>query len=337
MEPSNESLTKNSPAIKDLPLLKDNQDQTAVGTFLLIKKRRSVQTAIVYEGTLREFFAFLDYKPVRTITYQDLAAYSEFLASPNPERNPAVLKVSTQNRKIATVKSFFKYCMKIGYIHFNPAEALEMQRTNSRVQQRILSANELEALLQTAIKKGKTQTLIVYFLALTGCRVSELTGLMWNDFFINPQGFICVNVHGKGHKDRVLKVPALLWQVIQDYRRSNNLTSEINTQDLSPFIISRYAKAYQPQSIWKMINALAAEAGIKKRISPHWIRHTFATAVAMDKNANIWQLQADMGHSNLTTTQIYVHIAGGMEDTSVDHLAYMKRLAANLNKVPQQE
>lgn len=294
--------------------------------FLSTKQRRSPKTAKVYEGVLNEFFAYLNYKPVKLVTYEDLINYSEWLSKPNPYRKPAILSVTTQNRKISTLKSFFKFAMKIGYIRFNPAEPLETQRVDSRVAQRIVTREELKALFEAAKKKSLLATLVVYFLASTGCRISELTGCMWRNFFYGPKGIICVNILGKGNKTRILKINKTLWNLITIYRKEKGMVHTIAPQDRSPLLINKYGNAYSTQAISKLFKEVVNNAGVREDISPHWLRHTFATEVAQDENSNIWQLKYDLGHASITTTGVYVHIARGMEKTSVDHLEYLDDL-----------
>lgn len=302
------------------------QDARIAAMFLLTKKRRSEQTARNYLSTLNEFFRFLEYKAIRTISYEDMVIYSEYLAGSDPYRNPVRLAQSTQNRKISTIKSFFKYCMKVGYIQLNPAEPLETQRVDARIAQRMLNVDELEKLVLAARSRSSLASLVIYFLACTGCRRGELAGIMWRDIFIGAGGEYCVRIHGKGHKDRILKLNQSLWECVVQYRQDQGLNHHIDAADKSPLLMNKYGNNYDPQSIWKIVKQSAADAGLNKKISPHWIRHSFATEVARDKNSNIWRLQHDMGHASLNTTQQYVHIAQGMEDTSIDHLAYLQRL-----------
>ncbi|MDD4549672.1 MAG: tyrosine-type recombinase/integrase [Syntrophomonadaceae bacterium] len=303
-----------------------NPDAKIVGMFLATRRRKSEKTAEVYAGVLREFFNFMNFKAVRLINYEDLVNYSDYLALPDPGRNPVILAVSTQNRKISVIKSFFKYAMKIGYVPFNPAEPLGLQRVNSNIAQRLLTVDELEDLLVAARVKSLFHTVVIYFFACTGCRVSELSLAMWKDFFIGPQGENCLNIHGKGHKDRIIKINQSLWDIIIKYRKGKSLCTEINPNDLSPLLINKYGKAYSSQSLWKVVKVVAKEAGLNKKPSPHWLRHTFATEAAKDPTTNLWRLQQDLGHASLTTTQQYVHVAQDMADTSVDHLAYLDKL-----------
>lgn len=310
--------------------LQNNSDAKITEMFLSTHKRRSEKTAQVYSGILKEFFQFMNYKPVREITYENLVKYSDYLTQPNPLRNPVTLSVSTQNSKISVIKSFFKYAMKIGYVPFNPAEPLALQRVNSKIAQRLLDVNELERLLVAAKEKSLFHTLVIYFFASTGCRVSELSNSMWRDIFIGPGGERCMNIHGKGHKDRIIKINNSLWEIIVNYRKDKSLSTEINPGDLSPLLINKYGKPYTPQYLWKTVKAVSTEAGLNKNPSPHWLRHTFATEAAKDPSTNLWRLQQDLGHASLTTTQQYVHIAQDMADTSVDHLAYLDKLNTHL-------
>ncbi|MGI5920545.1 MAG: tyrosine-type recombinase/integrase [Syntrophomonadaceae bacterium] len=304
----------------------DNHDIQVIGMFLDTKSRRSPLTADVYRGAINEFFKYMNYKSLGDITYADLVEYSNYLASVVPGRNPPVLSISTQNRKIATLKSLFKYAMRIGYIPFNPAEPLETQRADQKIAQRILTDDELLSIIEAAKNKSLIHLLIVYFFACTGSRESELANLMWRDFFLGPGGEICVSITGKQHKTRVLKIIPSLWELIIAYRRAEGLSTKINPRDKSAFIPNRFGNNYTRQTIWKMVKECVDAAGIDKNASPHWIRHTYATSVAKDGTANLWRLQHDLGHAAITTTQTYVHVARGMQDTSVDHVGYLKSI-----------
>lgn len=309
-----------------------NSDAHLIAMFLSSRKRKSINTAYVYSGVLNEFFALLGNKSIRTITYSDLVDYSEYLAAPDYDRNPATLAVSTQNRKIATIKSLFSYAKKIGYVTFNPAEPLETKRVDSKIAQRILMETELESIVVAAQETGKLALLIVMFFACTGCRVSELANAMWRSIFIAPQGERCITITGKGNKDRLIKIPDLLWNTILDYREDKGLLCEIDGQSYSPLIVNKFGNNMSSQFIWKIIKDVTTRAGVKKNVSPHWLRHTFATEVAKNKDSNLWQLQNDLGHSSIRTTEGYVHIAQGMAETSVDHLNYLTTLEKHITK-----
>jgi integrase/recombinase XerD len=221
--------------------------------------------------------------------------------------------------------------MKIGYLTVNPSEPISTKHIDSKIFRRLLTPDELESLLSAAIKTGTVQTLIIYFFATTGCRVSELVNIMWADFYIGAELAICISITGKGNKIRELKIPGSLWNLIVKYRKEIDLCAKINPDDVSPFLVNSWDNPYTPLGIWKIIKELKTAAGIEKNISPHWLRHTFATEVAKDQNANLWQLQHDLGHANITTTQNYVHIAQGMKNTSVDHLNYLSDLEKHLD------
>lgn len=307
-----------------------SRDARVIGMFLTTKRRRSEKTAEVYQGVIQEFFRFLGFKPMTAIGYEDLVSYSEYLSRPDPGRKPVSLSVNTQNRKISTIKSLFKYAMRIGYLPFNPAEPLETRRVDARIAQRLVDSSELERLLTAAADKDTTHLLVLFFFACTGCRVSELAGIYWKDFYIAPGGQMAVTIHGKGHKERQLKINDSLWKLIVRYRLEKFLNPDIDPRDLSPLLVNRFGNAYHPQSLWKIVKQCCEDAGIRKNVSPHWLRHTFATEVSRDGNASIWRLQQDLGHASLYTTQAYVHIARGMEDTSVDHLGYLETLEKKL-------
>ena len=293
-------------------------DAKVIAMFLETKKRNSKKTAKVYEGVINEFFKFMDYKPFRAISFEDMVDWSKYLSEPNFNRNPVFLAEKTQNRKISTTKSLFSYAQKVGLIQINPAEVLELKKVDSEISQRILTKNELLSFLRATHEKT-SHKMVVYFLIYSGCRVSELANLRWKDIYLDIQGYLCMSILGKGNKRRELKIPAKLWDIIVEYRTKKGLSTEVDPQDFSPLMINKYGEHYSTQSLWLMIKEVTQKSNIKKEVSPHWLRHTFATMIAAN-DGDLLRLQHDLGHSSLMVTQVYLHIAKGMENTSVDYL-----------------
>jgi len=301
-------------------------DKQVLEMFLATKGQRSLNTARVYAVELEKFFATVN-KPLKEITYSDLISYAQSL-----EGSPA-----TRARILTTIRSFFRFAVKLGYLKLNPAELLEVPKVPNTSANRFLTKQEIEKILLVAKEEGVNKFMPVLFLSLTGCRINEVVSLTWDRFFQDLDGNIGVRVLGKGNKERVVKISPVLWQVILEYRKANGLPTELGQE--GPFIINTTGRGnpwgrkgksspvkeelkgrpMSDRNLRAMIGQLAKKAGITKKVSPHWFRHSFAT-LALFKGAPIVQVQADLGHGSITTTQRYLHVANQLKQTSVDFI-----------------
>lgn len=314
----------------DLPSINNNDilhDDMVISMFLETKERGSYKTAIIYKGILKDFFSFVQ-KPIQIISHRDVLDYIDYLSVSQPNRK--ALKVSTQNMKLSVVKSFFKYLLQLGYVKLNPAEPIPTKKRQINITNRLLTEGDLKKLFKVVDDRRKVEQVILYFLASTGCRVSELCNARMKDFFITPKGYIGITVHGKGGKDRIRKIRPMLWEMISEYRKEKGMPTAINYEDISPVIFTPAGNPYTTAAIWKIIKNIVNAAGLSENISTHWFRHTFATFAASN-GVDIWKLKDEMGHASINTTEIYVHIAQDMEKTSVDEISYIEEIEELLN------
>jgi integrase/recombinase XerD len=151
---------------------------------------------------------------------------------------------------------------------------------------------------------------------LTGLRVSELAQAEWRHVFKDPQGNIGLLVHGKGGKERIVALRDDLWELIREDRRRRGLTDSLDARDRSPLVADRLDTPYSAVGLWKVVKKATRAAGIEKDVSPHWLRHSFGTLAALG-GANVFQIQAAMGHAQITTSQRYIHWARGLADSAV--------------------
>jgi integrase/recombinase XerD len=180
---------------------------------------------------------------------------------------------------------------------------------------RYLTAEELRALLDAARGLSDRHLAAVAGLALTGLRVSELAGAEWRDLFRDPEDRLGLRVTGKGSKQRVVKVRTDLFEVLARLHGSEDLDS----RDRSPLLPDSRGTPYSPRGLHKLVAQAARASGVRKPVSPHWLRHTHATLAAAG-GASAFTIQSSLGHSRLETSQRYVHWARGLEETTVDAL-----------------
>lgn len=215
---------------------------------------------------------------------------------------------TTIARKLASLRSFFKFAMREGMASSNPAKPLRNPRS-SRKLPHVLTSEEVGRLLVAppAISEaGLRDRAILETMYSSGLRVSELVGLRDGDLdFL--QGI--TRVRGKGRKERISPLGSYAIKAIQAYagRRSRSPESE-NLGRAAPVFVNRFGNILTTRSVGRMLEKYIAKAELDTRTSPHTLRHSFATHL-LDRGADIRSVQELLGHKSLTTTQIYTHVS----------------------------
>ncbi len=270
-------------------------------SYIRIELGLSSNSIASYSVDLNQFKKWVDknFLNIHSIDESNVEKYVRHLAK---ERN---LKSSTVNRKIASIKGFFFFLRKKKIISINPAASLSSIRGSSSLP-KSMSLRDVETLLnapdcQTFIGlRDKTMLELMY---ATGVRVSELINLQYGDIDLNRS---LIKVMGKGGKERMIPFgDDALSSLIEyiDFRRKNNLS--LRSRD---FFISQQGKKITRTGFWGRIKAYLKVTGLSMDISPHTLRHAFATHI-LNNGADLRSLQMLLGHSDLSTTQIYTHIA----------------------------
>ena len=180
---------------------------------------------------------------------------------------------------------------------------------------------EVQALLDAL--RPKLRNYLVGALGLkTGLRVAELGGIDWCHFYQDPTGRIGLTVVGKGDKVRTVKITPDVWAVIEAYRQASGKLVDLDAEDHTPLFLNRYGNRLSMVSLWQVIKDGARTAGIKKDISPHWLRHTHGT-MAIIGGAKLSQVCSALGHSDIRTTQRYEHSAQVLADAAADYVGIM--------------
>jgi len=275
--------------------------------YLEIERGRADRTVRNYDFYLKRFADWANYPAPSGITQDMVHKYRLFLNRELEGRDDTNLKKSTQNYHLIALRAFLKYLHKIDVKTLAP-EKIELAKQGTRKVE-FLEEEELARLLTAPMKDkgliGLRGAAILQMLFSTGLRVSELSKIKIEDINLKRDEF---TVKGKGSKHRVVFLSDECRKALKDYIDAR--------KDPSPFIFVSHDRAkvgrgatgpLTPRSIQRIVEGYAAKAGITKKITPHTIRHTFATDL-LRNGADIRSVQAMLGHESITTTQIYTHV-----------------------------
>jgi integrase/recombinase XerC len=268
--------------------------------YLKFEKRFSQHTIISYENDLISFFDYLE-TTYGSLTLQQISHtyIRSWLASLKDQKMTA----KTINRKISTLRSFFKYQMKLGLVTQTPMTKIIAPKSEKRLPN-FVAKNELETLLNHVAFpddwKGKTERLIFLLFYNTGIRLSELINLAESGFnFANGT----IKVLGKGNKERVIPVSNELTREVKQYLEVKRTLFDSPAATL---LITEKGKPLAPRSVYTSVKKyLSLVTTIEKR-SPHVLRHTFATHLT-NNGADLNAVKELLGHSSLAATQVYTH------------------------------
>ncbi|MEK7505186.1 MAG: site-specific tyrosine recombinase/integron integrase [Patescibacteria group bacterium] len=254
--------------------------------YLEIERGRSAKTVANYDHYLKRFLQFSQAKTSEQITAESLRKYRLWL-------NRETLKKNTQNYHLIALRSFFKYLDKRGKKILSPTE-IDLAKVPSRDLD-LISSEDLERLLKSP-KLLRDRAILELFFS-TGLRVSELCALDRDSFSLKQDEF---SVRGKGEKVRVVFLSNAAKQAVGNYLRERTDTEEC-------LFVSEKLTRLTPRSVERIIKRCAIEAGITKKVTPHTLRHSFATDL-LRNGADLRSVQMMLGHANISTTQIYTHL-----------------------------
>ena len=236
-----------------------------------------------------------------SLTPQDLRSFQAILKEAGYAR-------STISRKLASLRSFYKFAMRQGIAQSNPAKPLRNPR-QSRKLPHVLSNDEVGQLLEAPpanTAQGLRDRAILETMYSAGLRVSELVGLRDGDIDRYEQ---IIRVRGKGRKERISPLGSFAIKAISQYesKRTRHDQAEKLGRE-APVFVNRFGRQLTTRSVGRMLEKYIAQAGLDTRTSPHTLRHSFATHL-LDRGADIRSVQELLGHKSLTTTQIYTHVS----------------------------
>ncbi len=214
---------------------------------------------------------------------------------------------STTARKLATLRSFYKFLVKRNYVTSNPVTTIKTPKQDKRLP-RFLEFEEVQRLLNTPMADnwlGVRDRAILETLYSTGMRVSELVGLNLED--VDFLGEV-IHVRGKGKKERIAPIGAKALQSIQQYIEYRNKRMQNDDSfDTKVLFANKHGKRLSTRSVRRKMDKYLRSAGLDPTISPHTLRHSFATHM-LNNGADLRSVQELLGHQSLSTTQIYTHV-----------------------------
>ena len=262
-------------------------------------KRYSRHTIISYQNDLEQFFAFLtsqfDAPPVETVTALFVRSWLAEL------KNDAVTSKSI-NRKISSLKSFFKFLMQQGVVQQTPMHTIVTPKVGKRLPSFVEEKNITSLLNYKDFDddwKGKTAHLIMLLFYNTGMRLSELIQLKETQVDVS---YSQLKVVGKGNKERIIPISKEVLQCIQNYLAEK----PVKLPAIQNVLVNEKGKALYPKYVYNIVKQNLAEATTIQKKSPHVLRHTFATHL-MNNGADLNAVKELLGHASLAATQVYTH------------------------------
>lgn len=271
---------------------------------MAVERGLSQNTLEAYSRDLLSFVDFLDDREIRTLDEVKPYHVQDFLSLLRGRS----LSPRSVARRLAAVRSFFRFLVRRGLVSANPTSALQSPRVG-RSLPRTLSQRDVEALLerpsgQDPLKMRDRAMLEVMY--ATGMRVSELVGLD-----LHQLNFITgtAQVRGKGGKERVVPLGEYALEALRAYleRGRDRLSKQGSTRAV---FLNRSGKRLTRQGFWKALKGYAKGAGIQGGVTPHMLRHSFASHL-LEGGADLRAIQELLGHADISTTQIYTHVARG--------------------------
>jgi len=268
--------------------------------YLKFEKGLSDNTVEAYLRDLGKLKKFLDDAGInlQEATYEIL---KDFVV----EINNAGVNVRTQARVLSSIKSFYNFLIYKNIIENDPTELLDMPKIGLRLPQ-ILSLEEIDAIIDAidlSKPEGHRNRAIIETMYGSGVRVSELINLQISNIYWE-EGYMIVL--GKGSKQRLVPLsPDSITQINHWLKYRKEL--KIRKEDVDILFLSRRGRKLTRAKIFDLVKTLAEQAGISKNISPHTFRHSFATHL-LENGANLRAIQELLGHSSITTTELYTHI-----------------------------
>ncbi|HWR74116.1 MAG TPA: site-specific tyrosine recombinase XerD [Bacteroidales bacterium] len=271
------------------------------GRYLRIERSLSKNSVGAYLNDVRKLRDYIlgnrnDASP-SDLTYRDLSGFIAFTAGGNDSAR-------TQARLISGIRSFCRYLLLEKIITDDPSALLESPRTGRKLPE-VLSVEEIDMIINAidlSTPEGHRNKAIIETMYSCGLRVSELVNMKLTDIH-RSEGFVVVT--GKGNKQRLVPAGSVALREIDNYLARRMTMPVITDQNI--LFLNRRGKKLSRVMVFTIIKRLAGAAGIKKTISPHTFRHSFATHM-VEGGADLRAVQEMLGHESITTTEIYTHI-----------------------------
>ena len=269
------------------------------------------RTIIGYDGQLNYFFSYLltqtKLSVISDITKEVIRGYQTYLSTKS-EINEKLLSLTTQTRRLITVKNFCKFLVELEYIQNDVSSRVKLPKQSKSLPKGILTLNQLSKILSQpdiTTPLGLRDRTILEILYSTGIRNKELRDLKLKDIDTSRNELRVIK--GKGNKSRIVPTGEICSTFIDDYiRKARPCLVKFNPQTENLFV-SKRSKLLNSYDLSKIVEKYCKKSGIKEKITPHSLRHTMATHMLKNK-APLRHIQLILGHSSINSTQIYTHV-----------------------------
>ena len=278
-------------------------DIAAFKTYLRLEKSLSTNSIDAYVHDIEKLVQFLDYTNVGLGATQ---LKTEHLRNFLKWVNELGMSATSQARILSGLHSFYKYLLLENLIHTDPTELVDAPRIGRKLPD-TLSKEDVEILLEgvdRSTPEGERNRAMLETLYSCGLRVSELVNLKISDIFTKEA---YIRIIGKGNKERLVPIGRTALKHIELYKQSVRHLIEVTKGEEDILFLNRRGSRLTRVMVFTIIKNLAQKCGLKKTISPHTFRHSFATHL-VEGGADLRAVQEMLGHESITTTEIYTHI-----------------------------
>jgi len=270
--------------------------------YLLIERGLSSNTRKSYQRDLEQYLAFLHKKEIRDWQNVDRYTIVSFLQFLQNEKKSA----ATLTRMVTSLRRFHQFLRQERYTDHDPMQHIDSPKKTQKLPD-TLSISEVERLIEAPDTKkvlGIRDRTILEVMYATGLRVSELIGLKLNDLHL-AMGLM--QTTGKGDKERIVPLGDMAIHWLETYlEEARPILCQKHPEEEYLFV-NGHGTSLSRQGVWKNLKALVLKAGIMKNVTPHTLRHSFATHL-LENGADLRTVQELLGHADISTTQIYTHI-----------------------------
>ena len=268
--------------------------------FLKLERNLSVNTIKSYRSDLKKLEFYLSKTSAKKLSFIDPDIVRGFLYEQSKR-----VSAKTQGRIISTLKTFFNFLVLEKLINDSPIENIDYPKIDSKIPL-VLTTYEIDKLISCAFSKKfrlRNQT-IIEIMYSCGLRVSELTEMKISNIFFDES---LIKILGKGNKERFIPLSSTAKKLLYNYITYNRKNLSQDKQSIDIVFLNNRGKKLTRVMVYNIINDAALEAKINKKISPHTLRHSFATHL-IENGADIISIQKMMGHENVVTTEKYLHV-----------------------------
>lgn len=269
-------------------------------TYLKLERGLSDNSVTAYELDFKRMKTYMDAHNIDLVhaTYDDLQAFVF-------ETFQQISNAKTQARLLSSIHAFYRFLLYHRYIEQDPSELLEMPRIEKHLPE-VLSVEEIDAMIaqiDMSKREGHRNRAIIEMLYGSGLRVSELTELRLSNIY-RQEGYM--RIIGKGNKQRLVPISPVADQQFA-YWLEDRRQLDIKPEAMDIAFLNHYGRQLTRAMIFTIVKQLAQAAGIRKTISPHTLRHSFATHL-LQNGADLRIIQQLLGHESIVTTEIYTHV-----------------------------